>query len=421
MATGGLLTFRDNAVYIGWAKQAAWGTGLAPTNWWIWRDGSDVVTNKNVTIEREGDQSGFASLPYVDRATGMIKIIEYARPIVLGCALQSLLGTGSDAFTATVNTTLGVQATAGATTITSIADLGNTGNQGVVLEGGVASTNLEAILLNKTTRTGTGPWVYTLANAATVQRTHVNGSTVTAGSHVWTPKYAYDPYCIEVGYGEPGSGVTQVIRYIDCYCVDLNITSSKGKPVIAEHTWYAGRTQFIGTSLAAVTLPTGAPFKHTDASGLWLMAGAVTNNAATIEQFRLQLKRSETAEDFQSEGINSVFAIPGNIDISGSLSAIFNSFNDYNLMYYGAASPAANTTDSPVVGVNSVQVTYQQDALNSLLISLPNVNYQSAPLKPSLKGSGIRQPITFTASKNPPLGVVAPLAMTLLNSQMAVY
>src|SRR5260221_357681 len=172
MGTGGLLTFRDNTGDIGWAKKATRGTGPAPTNWGRWRAGRDGVTNKNAPIERGGDQSGFASLPYIDRATGMIKIIEYARPIVLGCALQSLLGTGSDAFTATVNTTLGVQATAGATTITSIADLGNTGNQGVVLEGGVASTNLEAILVHKTTRTGTGPWVYTLANAATVQRTH---------------------------------------------------------------------------------------------------------------------------------------------------------------------------------------------------------------------------------------------------------
>src|SRR5258707_3095809 len=156
MATGGLLTFRDNAVYIGWAKQAAWGTGLAPTNWWIWRDGSDVATNKSVTIEREGDQSGCASLPYVDRATGMIKISEYARPIVMGCALQSLLGTGSDAFTATVNTTLGAQATAGATTITSIADLGNTGNQGVVLEGGVATTHQEGNPLGRRESPGTG-------------------------------------------------------------------------------------------------------------------------------------------------------------------------------------------------------------------------------------------------------------------------
>src|SRR5258705_11399805 len=102
MASGGLLTFRDNAVYIGWAKQAAWGAGLAPTNWWIWKDGSDVTTNDTVTVEREGDQSGFASLAYKERATGMIRIAEYARPIVVGCAIQSLLGTGSGAFPAAV-------------------------------------------------------------------------------------------------------------------------------------------------------------------------------------------------------------------------------------------------------------------------------------------------------------------------------
>src|SRR5258707_12896974 len=130
----------------------------------------------------------------------------------MGCALQSLLGTGSDAFTATVNTTLGAQATAGETTITSIADLGNTGNQGVVLEGGVASTNLEAILLNKTTRTGTGPWVYTLANAATVQRTHVNGSTVTAGQPHWPHQKPPHPQFIRRGAREPGTGGTHRAR-----------------------------------------------------------------------------------------------------------------------------------------------------------------------------------------------------------------
>src|SRR5258708_1853591 len=140
MATGGLLTFRDNAIYVGWAKQAAWGTGLAPTNFWIWRDGSDANPTARVQVEREGGGTGFGSLTYKEHQTGALKIIEYARPIVVGCALQSLLGTGSDAYTATVNTTLGAQATAGATTITSSADLGNTGTQAVALEGGVAST-----------------------------------------------------------------------------------------------------------------------------------------------------------------------------------------------------------------------------------------------------------------------------------------
>jgi hypothetical protein len=419
MATGGLNTFRDNAVYIGYGKQAAWGTAIAPTNFWIWRDGSDANPSAKLQVEREGDTSGVPSLAYKTWQGGALKIVEYARPTMVGCALQALLGTASDTYTATINTTLSAQATAGATTVILVGNIGNVGTQAVALEGGYAAPNLEVITLDLTTRTGTGPWTYTLAAAATVQRTHLISTTVTAASHAFSPKYAFDPYTIEVGWNTDG-GTVQVERYIDAICYDIEIASGKGGvPVMATHSWYAGTTQRIGTALSGVTLPTGTPFRHSDASGLWQIGGLTTGNAATVEQLKLKMKRSVTAEDFQSEGLNSVFFLPGNLDVDGSLTAIFNTFADRNLAFYGQVTPPANTKDSAAVGATSIQTTYQQDALDSLLLSLPNVTYKGDPLKMSLKGNGIRQPITFTTNKTPALQAF--FAATLLNSFMQSY
>ena len=419
MATGGLNTFRENAVYIGMGKQAAWGTDVTPTWFYIWRDGSDANPETKVQTEREGDGTGYMSLSYKQEQHGVVKISEYARPILLGYALQGLLGSGSDTYTAAAqNTTLSSSVAAGATSVSVVANLGNVGTLPMTVEPGYSAANAETVTLDLTTKTGTGPYTYTLAAGATFARAHTNGSAIqSAASHALTGKYAYDVYTIEIGYGEVGN-ITQVIRYVDCVCVDLQLMADKGKPVSATHTWYAASTKTVATP-TATTYPASGIFKFESAAAAWRLNGASTGNAATIEKLQLSLKRSTVADDFQSEGISPVFFLPGNLDISGNVQAIWNSWADYNLAYYGSTSPAAGTKDSNLVGQSALATTFTVDAVSSLALSLPTINYTAAKVKMGLGGKGIRQPITFTAQKT--AAQPTPLTFTLSNVQNSAY
>jgi hypothetical protein len=419
MATGGLAAFRDNAVYMGAGKQSAWGTDVAPTWFYLWLDGSSADPMSKVTMEREGDGSGYMVLDFKEEQHGVVKVVEYARPFLAGYALQSLLGSGSDTYTApTANTTLSANVLAGAATCSVVANLGNTGTLAVQVEGGYSSATAETVTLDLTTKTGTGPYVYTLAASATFVKGHSSGgSVVSAASHVLTAKYAFDPYTFEIGYGEPGA-LTQIIRFVDACCTDLQIESTKGKPVKFTHSWYATKTKFM-TAGTATTAPTGTPFRHFDGAGTWKLNNLSTGNAVTIDSFKLQLKRSTQVAECQSESVNPVYFLPGNVDIDGDLDAVFNSWADFNLTYYGTTAPAANATDSNLVGESQVSVTYQSDAVNSLTFSLPTVAYKTANVKQSLKGGAVKQPIKIQARKTAANPV--PLTVTLLNGQVGAY
>ena len=419
MATGGLLTFRDNAVYMSAGKQAAWGTDVAPTWTYLWLDGSSADPQAKVAFEREGDGSGYNVLAYKESQHVVVKIVEYARPLLVGYALQSLLGSGSDAYVApTVNTTLAAGVAAGATSCQVAANLGSVGTVAVVASAGYSSAAQEVVTLDLTTKTGTGPYTYTLAASATFAKAHISSdAVVSAASHTLTGKYAFDPYTFEVGYGESGA-LSQILRFVDGCCVDLSIDSQKGKPVKFTHTWYCTKVKYMTASTAPV-YPAGGPFRHYDASGTWRINNAATGNAATIETLQLQLKRSVQAMDCQSEGLNPVYFVPGNLDISGNLNAIFNGWGDYNLAYFGATAPANGTTDAILVGESQLGMTYQLDAVNSLALALPTVDYEAANVKQSLKGSAVKQPIKFQARKTASNPV--PFTATLNNTQVGSY
>lgn len=428
MATGGLNVFRENALYVGAAKEAAWGTGVAPTWFYQWLDGSEANPEPKVKTEREGDASPFEALAYRQEQHEVIKIVEYGRPILAGYALQALLGTGSDTYTApTVSGVLNAPVVAGATTFVTTASIGNVGaSVPFNFTPGYTSSVYEVRLVNLTSRTGTGPYTYTLVAGQSFLYAHNTSDVVNnASTHAFARKLAsYDPYSIEIGYNTDGGSLQQALRFIDAVCVQLDIESTKGNRLKFSHTWYA--TQAV--KLSAFQTPTyetnSLPFGHFDASGLWLINNSATLNAAVIESFKLSLKNSTTAEDCQSEGLNPVYFLPGNMDLTGSYNVLFNDYSQYYETYWGGQrSPAANAVDngSVLVGQEAFSTTWQRDGINSLLVSLPNIAYTAAKLSPKLDGKVLRQPVTFRAINNRAAGIVSPLAITLSNSQNAVY
>src|SRR6185312_476147 len=140
MATGGLPAIRDNLFYIGGGKQAAWGTAVAPTWFHRWLDSTDADGSVQYGSEREGDTSPYISLVYKSGQYWAFKVVEYVRPQIAGYALQALLGTGSDTYTAPAKTgTLAAAVVAGATSFTTTTDLGNLGTLALNVDPGYSN------------------------------------------------------------------------------------------------------------------------------------------------------------------------------------------------------------------------------------------------------------------------------------------
>lgn len=427
MATGGMTPLRDNLVYIGYGKQSAWHTPVAATGFWRWLDGSDASIEPKHAQEREGDTSPFVSLVYKTEQTGAVKIVEYLRPRTAGCALQAVLGSGSETYTApTKATTLAANILAGATSFQSTADLGNTGTLACNFTPGVASQTYEVQTVDLTTKSGTGPYTYTLAAAAKFAYAHTSGDALTSGStHALVRGLtSYDPFTLEVARGDGVNAPFQVVRFTDAVCTDVRITSAKGKPVQLEHTWY-GAYELLKASNAvpvyegnSVAGSTGGPMMHWNAAGTWTLDGATGGNAASIEQVVIDIKNATTANEFVSENINPDYFTLDNVDISAQAQVIFQSFSQYYETYFGSASPSSTARDSVLTGFGSLAATWSTDAINALAASLPNVAYTAAKVPFKLDGKPVRQALAMTAVKTPASN---PIALTLTNSQNSAY
>lgn len=428
MATGGLTPIRGNDAYIGWAKETAWGTAVAPAFFWRWLDGSEWNPDVKVTSEREGDTSPFVSLSWKTAQMGMIKIVEYVRPITVGCALQALLGSGSDAYVApSKNTTLAAAVTAGATTFQSTADLGNTSTLALAIEGGYSSITGEVVTADLTTRSGVGPYTYTLASSAKFKLGHSNGGTIVSqASHVLTRQTgAYDPYTLEWAYGHAGGTPAQAWRLQDAVCTELKISGQAGKPLKLEHTWYGALSKLQASLSAPVFEGVGtmgtptSPFRYDMAGTSWTLDGAQTGNAVTVAKFDLTLKNTTDVNEFVTEALTPAYFQPGNFDISANLDVVFQNWSQYNNTYFGSSAPATGASDAILVGLGAFLATFTLDGISSLALNLPNVAYTAAKLAPKLDAKAIHQPMTLVGQRGQ--GVTNPLVVTLTNAQASQY
>lgn len=429
MATGGLTPLRGNNTYIGWTKEAAWGTGLAPTSFWRWEDGTAASPKARVAIEREGDTSPFNSLAYKSEEHGEVKVAEYVRPRTIGCAFQGLFGTGSDTYTApTKATTLAASIVAGATGFSSTADLGNIGTLALNFSPGVASTAYEVRTADLTSRAGAGPYTYNLAGGATFGLAHASSDALTSAStHVLTRQsLAYDPYCIEVGRGDGVHAPFQVVRFLDGVCYQLIFTSAKGRPLKVEHDWYATSMKLQNANASPVLEGSsqigaaGSPFMHYQAGATWSLNSLTTGNALTIEQLVVRMKNTTAADEFATEAVNPAFFTMDDFDVTIEATVVFNSFNDYYMCYFGnTTAPAATAVDSYLVGYGQFSATWSSDAVNSLALSAPYCAYTAAEIPMKLDGKPIRQQIMLTPLKS--ASVANPVTWTLSNSQNSQY
>jgi len=427
MATGGIAATRENLYYLGWGKQAAWNTPVAPTNYWRWLDGSDANPDRKVQKEREGDTSPLISLIYPTGQHWVVKVVEYVRPITAGCALQAILGTNSDTYTApTQSGTLSAAIVAGATSFQTALNLGSSGTIALNFTPGIGNATYEVQTVNIASKSGTGPYTYTLNGGVTFKNAHANGDTITSqSSHVFTRQpTTYDPYSLEAAFSQAGFG--KAFRIQDAVCYQLKIAMETGKPIKLEHDWYCS----LATVQAALQTPVfegtsvigqaGAPLHYNMALGAWSVDGATTGAAALIKKAEITLKNSTAAEEFQTEGLSPTYFIPGILDIDGTLDVIFTSYQQFAETYFNALTLAAGAQDSYIQGYGAFSTLFTGDPINSLALSLPNVAYTAAKLNPpKLDGKALMQQLAFSAQKT----ALTPTTFTatLTNSQASSY
>lgn len=428
--TGGPSVLQENIYYMGFSKQATWGTALAPTVFSQWLDGSLAEPDLTTKKEREGDTGPFITLEFKQRQMWTLKVIQYLRPITAGYLLQALLGSNSDTYTApTQTTTLSSPIVAGASSFLTVASIGNVGTGYFNFTPGLGNGNYEVQNVNLAGRTGVGPYTYPLVGTGTFTSAHNSGDTVNnSSSHVLTRQNTtYDAYCWEIGRGNIAT-FGDVFRVVNAVCTQLVLTSAVGLPVKLESTW-AGSFSVLQAAATAVVLEgngvvgqPGSPFVHFQAGSTWNVdgEGAGTKNGAGIKELKLTMKNSTKMEDLQSELIYAPYFMPGVMDIDGQLTAIFEDYSQYKNTYYGSPSATTNANDSYLLGYGSLGVTWTGDGINSLALSLPNVGYTAAKLSaPKREGAIVTQPILFSAQKT--IAAPTPLTFTLLNSLASSY
>lgn len=430
MATGGLPAIRDNLFYIGGGKQAAWNTAVAPTWFHRWLDSTDADGSVQYGSEREGDTSPYLSLVYKSGQYWAFKIVEYVRPQIAGYALQALLGTGSDTYTApTMAGTLSSAVVAGATSFSTALNMGNTGTLALNVDPGYSNNLYEVVNVDLTSKIGTGPYTYNLVAGGTFKYAHAGAAVInSASTHVFAKQpYTFDPYSYEFGWGAAAAPISGAIRMVDSVCTGLTISGQKGQPIRFESDWMAASAK----ELTALSSPTyegtnlvggaGGPLVWHQGN-IWNINGSTTGPAAAIESFQVQMKLTTAWDDLKTELITTGGFLPGNIDISGQFSVVFVSWAQYSDMYFGSNAFTNNAVDSYLVGFESLLLRWASDPVNSFQVNLPRINYTAGKLSPKLDGKPLKQPISFTASKPQPGASFSDAAiLTLTNSANAAY
>src|SRR6185312_9503877 len=200
------------------------------------------------------DTSPYISLVYKSGQYWAFKVVEYVRPQIAGYALQALLGTGSDTYTAPAKTgTLAAAVVAGATSFTTTTDLGNLGTLALNVDPGYSNSAYETVNVDCTSKTGTGTFTYSLVAGGTFKQAHTLAAVInTASTHVLAATgFTFDPYSYEFGWGAAGAPISGAIRMVDSVCTGLTISGQKGQPIRFESDWLAASAK----ELTALSTP----------------------------------------------------------------------------------------------------------------------------------------------------------------------
>jgi hypothetical protein len=408
-----LTPIRGDRAYIGFAQETTPGTPVAPTIFPRWIDGSNIQIDVKAEDVWEGDGSRRLGSIIKNGQQVKIKLVCLPRPNELGALEKMAMGAGSDTFTApATNTTLSTGATPGATTISLTANTGLTtaGTVPLVLNPGGAD---EEFVTVTTPGTGTGPYVYTLANGATIQKTHSTSEAVKSQpSHVFTDQVDGDYWTFEVSLGDT-AGI--IIRVRDCKAETVKRSGKKGG-ILTYDVEVSGIACIVQASPATITYDSHTYFLF--AQGAWTLDGSTTGDALAVESFDISQKNNLDTE-IQTEQLVLSAIIFGNLNVDVGINLVFQNGNRIAETYFGSAT---GTADSQAIYAGSLSLLFTlSDGFNHVQYNVPTLDYTKAePPAPKKDGKAMRIALSATSVSNFSQNAYL-LQTTVANTTFAAY
>jgi hypothetical protein len=314
---------------------------------------------------------------------------------------------------ATINTSITSALTAGGTTVPVGNQLGISGTPVVVLSPG--TSNEEFVTLNASSVTGTGPWTYTLANAATLKFAHSIGDVVSSPViHVLTDQADGDFWTWEVGLGNLNGAAGTALRVRDCK-VESCKESGKSGGIHCYELEVSGIASSVQSTAATITLEQHSLFLYTQ--GTWTLDGATTGDALNIQSYDITHKNNLSIE--QTEQLVPATINFGKVNVDLKFEILYITPNRTYLIYFGSTS---GTTDSQTIGAGAWNVAFlQPDGFQQVVYNLATTHYKKIGLPaPKNDGKAFKQAVEATSVSNAGANLFV-RKVTVSNTQYSVY
>jgi hypothetical protein len=222
--------------------------------------------------------------------------------------------------------------------------------------------------------------------------------------HTATPVQTDLPYVTLWKMVAATSGALAILeRYEDCKLNTLRISGSAGNPLTVEMEWLGLRSLFLGTN-DATAVTTVLPVT-------WDMLAVTKGGAAksSIQSFDLTITNNLVLQ--QGNGAITAYDIfPGEFQVSGTMTLLFESNVDYLQFHYGTAtapSGASTAAQSRTLFQEALVLTLTQSASSVIAISLANVTYTAIPVAPDPGGAPIVSAMAFNVEPGSPTVQIA--------------
>jgi hypothetical protein len=332
----------------------------------------------------------------------------------------ALTHAGSDALVVApltnVSTSLTAAVLKGATTIPLGNDLNLTtasSTQVLILSPGLSTEEIVTVTTPATS--GTGPWVYTLANSATCKNAHASGDLVFSPvTHVLTDQSDGDYFTIEVGLGSLNGAAGTTLRVRSCKCESRKISGKAGGLLMYELE-FTGIASSVQNTPATISLEQHPLFLYTQ--GVWTLDSSTGGDALNIPSWDIEQKNN--LAPVQTEALTNAAIIFGNVTVALGFEITYTTANRIYLVYFGGSS---GTTDAQAIGAGAWSVTFTQpDTFESVTYSMLTTHYSKIGLPvPKKDGKEFRQAISAASVSNSGANPYV-LQTTVTNSQLSNY
>lgn len=413
-----VVPIRDDNAYVGIAKQTVQGTGVAPSTFVRWLDGTKFAFDLKTEAIWEGDGTRHLSQLIKNRQSVKSTIVFNPRPIELGFFEQACMGISSDTVTAaTVSTTISANTLVGATTITVASNTGLTGSGTIILILSPGSAN-EEVATFTIPATGAGPYTLTVANSGTLKNAHSSGDAIrSVTTHVLTDQTDGNYFTIEFGLGSLYGGAGPTIRIIDCK-IDQIKRSSKAGTLLEYTVEFSGISTLSQGSPATVAFEAHNPFLFTQSNTGWTLNSSTTGDALEVEMMDI-VQKNNLDLDIQTEQLTLAAIIFGNLDVTVTADVVMQNSQLIALTYWGSTS---GTADSQTMGTGNMTVKFTQaDGFHTVQYQMLTLHYDKLT-EPTPKKDGKHYKVGISAqSVSNQTANTYLLQTTVTNSQTTAY